>query len=81
MGHWWNDTDRANRLVSIPVAALEGYGHIGARTDSTQQTKSCMGILGQICVATFIPTCLSRLLRIKGFTFLSLLIVYDVNGI
>jgi len=35
--------------------------YIGARTDSTQQTNICLGIHRQTRVATFNPTCLSRL--------------------
>jgi hypothetical protein len=38
-----------------------GRGYIGARTDTTQQTNICLGIHRQTRVATFHPTCLSRL--------------------
>jgi len=55
-----------------------GYGYVGARTDSTQQTNICLAIRLQTCVATFNPTCLSRITSAKGLIFLSLLIVGDV---
>jgi len=50
-----------------------GYGYIGARTDTTQQTNICL-------VATFNPTCVSRLIAMQGLLVLTLLIVSDVNG-
>jgi len=37
-------------------------GYTGARTDTTQQTNICLGIHRQTRVATFNPTCLSRLI-------------------
>ena len=61
------------------TAGPRGRGYFGARTDTTQQTNICLGIHRQICVATFNPTCLSRLLATKGLLVLRLLIVGDVK--
>ena len=46
-----------------PQTHALGRGYIGTRTDTTKQTKICLGIhRRQIRVATFIPKCLSRLI-------------------
>jgi len=50
------------------------YGNIGARTDTTQEIKICLGMF-----ATLNPTCLPRLLSTKELIFLSLLSVDGVN--
>ena len=60
--------------IEHPQTYALRYGNIGARTDTTQEINVCLGML-----ATLNPTCLSRLLSIKGLLFLSLLIVGDVN--
>ena len=39
-----------------------GRGYSGTRTDTTQQTNISLGIHRQTRVATFNPTCLSRLI-------------------
>ena len=41
------------------------------------QTNICLGIQRQTCMATFNPTCLSRLIATQGLFVLSLLIVSD----
>ena len=56
-----------------------GRGYIGARTDTTYQVLSGH-TSSDMCVATFNPTCLSRLLATKVLPVLSLFIVSDVNG-
>jgi len=58
------------RTHSLAIEHPQTY----TRTDTTQEINVCLGLL-----ATLNPTCLSRLLSIKGLLFLSLLIVGDVN--
>ena len=50
-------------------------GYIGARTNTTEQTSICLNIHRQTRVATFNPTCLTRLIATKALLLLSLLIV------
>ena len=58
---------------------LQGNDYTGSTTDTTQQTNICLGIHRLTYVATFNPTCPSRLLPTKGLLFLNVLIVGDVT--
>jgi hypothetical protein len=65
-------------MADLGGSAVWGYGYVGVRTDTTQQTNTCLAIRLQTCVATFNPTCLSSIISAKGLLFRSLLIVGDV---
>ena len=63
--------------VDSDGGVVKRYGHISARTNTTQQINICLGIHFQTCVATFNPTCLFRLLPTTILLFLYVLIVSD----
>ena len=63
----------------LPQAHVLGRGYTATKK-IIQPTNICLGIHRQTCVATFNPTCLSRLLATEGLLVLSLHIVSDMNG-
>ena len=58
-------------LIEDCTPSVLGRGYNGARADTAQQTNICLGIHRQTRVATFNPTCLSRLIATVSLFALS----------
>jgi len=74
--------DRPQMVIRLmPVACWIPKAAATLEPKPTQQSKpTCLGKHRQTGVATFNPTCRSKLLAAKGLLVPSLLIVSDVNG-